>query len=120
LDVRRNRAAVLASSICAGNLFSGVHRYGCGPGPAGNTRSSFNLSSPTVAYVRSGKDCTPPVYRWANRTPEQILIDREAAMKYLKPARPLPPGTTFFEVVQGTWPGDETDEEVNRALEALS
>ena len=63
---------------------------------------------------------TPPVYRWANRTPEQKLADREEAMKWLRPGRPLPPGKTFFEVVQGTWPGDETDEEVNRALEELS
>ena len=70
--------------------------------------------------VAADEDHTPPVYRWAKRTPEQRLADREGAMKYLKPARPLPPGKTFFEVVQGTWPGDETDEEVNRALEELS
>ncbi len=59
-------------------------------------------------------------YRWANRTPEQKLADRAEAMKWIRPGRPLPPGKTFFEVVQGTWPGDETDEEVNRALEELS
>ena len=61
-----------------------------------------------------------PVYRWANRTPEQKAIDREEAMKWIRPGRPLPEGKTFWEVVQGTWPGDETDEEVNRALEELS
>ena len=72
------------------------------------------------APVTADDDCTPPVYRWANRTPEQKLADREEAMKWIRPGRPLPPGKTFFEVVQGTWPGDETDEEVNRALEGLS
>ena len=70
--------------------------------------------------ITADDDYTPPVYRWANRTPEQILVDREAAMKYLKPARPLPPGKTLDDVVCGTWPGDETDEEINRALEELS
>ena len=61
-----------------------------------------------------------PVYRWANRTPEQKAIDRAEAMKYLRPGRPLPEGKTFDDVVRGRWPGDETDEEVNRALEELS
>ncbi len=60
------------------------------------------------------------VYRWANRTPEQKLADREEAMKWIRPGRPLPPGKTLDDVVCGTWPGDETDEEVNRALEKLS
>ena len=41
-------------------------------------------------------------------------------MKYLKPARPLPPGKTLDDVVRGSWPGDESDEEINRALEELS
>lgn len=72
------------------------------------------------APATADDDYTPPDYRWANRTPEQKLADREVAMKYLKPARPLPPGKTLDDVVCGTWPGDETDEEVNRALEELS
>ncbi len=74
------------------------------------------------ASVRTPEDPDAPalVYRWANRTPEQVLADRAEAMKYLKPARPLPPGKTLDDMVCGSWPGDETDEEVNRALEELS
>ena len=60
------------------------------------------------------------VKRIINRTPEQKLADREAAMKYVKKGRPLPPGKTLDDVMCGQWPGDETDEEVNRALEELS
>lgn len=60
------------------------------------------------------------VKRIINRTPEEKLAEREAAMKYVRKGRPLPPGKTFFEVIEGTWPGDETDEEVIRALEELS
>lgn len=38
----------------------------------------------------------------------------------LKPRRLPPPGKTAMEMVTGQWPGDETDEQVNRALEELS
>ena len=58
--------------------------------------------------------------RWTNRTPEQKRIDREELMKRARKGRPLPEGKSFFEVVQGTWPGDETDEQIREALEDLS
>ncbi len=58
--------------------------------------------------------------RLANRTPEQKQADREKLMKTARKARPLPEGKTFFEVVQGTWPGDETDEQILKALDELS
>ncbi|MBL8865619.1 MAG: hypothetical protein KF873_01690 [Gemmataceae bacterium] len=58
--------------------------------------------------------------RLANRTPEQKLADREKLMRTARKARPLPEGKTFFEVVQGTWPGDETDEQILKALDELS
>ena len=55
-----------------------------------------------------------------NRTPEQKLADRAEAMTYLRKSRPLPEGKTFDDVVKGTWPGDETDEQIYEALEKLS
>lgn len=56
----------------------------------------------------------------ANRTPEQKLADRAEAMTYLRKGRPLPEGKTLNDVVEGTWPGDETDEQIYEALEGLS
>ena len=38
----------------------------------------------------------------------------------LKPRVPPPPGKTALQMVVGQWPGDETDEEINKALEELS
>jgi hypothetical protein len=48
-----------------------------------------------------------------DRKPPQSLAD-------LKPRIPTPPGTTWIESIRGQWPGDETDEEINRALEEMS
>ncbi len=39
------------------------------------------------------------VKRIINRMPEQKLADREAAMKYVKKGRPLPPGKTLDDVM---------------------
>lgn len=59
--------------------------------------------------------------RWlTSRTPEEIMATRERILKASRPARPLPEGKTLAEVVQGLWPGDETDEQVREALERLS
>jgi predicted DNA-binding antitoxin AbrB/MazE fold protein len=59
--------------------------------------------------------------RWlTSRTQEEILAARERILKASRPARPLPEGKTLAEVVQGLWPGDETDEQVREALEKLS
>src|SRR4051812_46568971 len=52
------------------------------------------------------------VKRMATRTPEQIMADRERVLRTARPGRPLPEGMTLFDVVEGTWPGDETDEEI--------
>ena len=38
----------------------------------------------------------------------------------IKPRRLLPPGKTVWDMIVGQWPGDETDEEINKALEELS
>jgi hypothetical protein len=47
------------------------------------------------------------------RKPPQSLAD-------LQPRIPAPPGTTWLESLRGQWPGDETDEEIDRALDELS
>jgi len=48
-----------------------------------------------------------------HRKPPQSLAD-------LKPRAATPPGTTWLEAIRGQWPGDESDEEINRALEEMS
>lgn len=42
------------------------------------------------------------------------------SLEELKPRLQPPPGKTAMDMIIGQWPGDETDEEVNRALEELS
>ena len=48
-----------------------------------------------------------------HRKPPQTLAD-------LKPRSPTPPGTTWLEAIRGQWPGDESDEEIERALKEMS
>ena len=60
------------------------------------------------------------IRRLTSRTPEQVLADREEILRSSPPPRPLPPGKTLADVVVGTWPGDETDEEIFEMLEKLS
>lgn len=60
------------------------------------------------------------VRRMISRTPEQVLADREAILKTARRARPLPVGKTLADVVSGTWPGDESDDEIRMQLERLS
>ncbi len=60
------------------------------------------------------------VARIQSRTQEQLLTDRDRILGLTPPPRPIPEGKTFFDVVQGTWPGDESDEEIRAALERLS
>jgi len=48
-----------------------------------------------------------------HRTPPQSVAD-------LKPRIPTPPNTTWLEAIRGQWPGDESNEEVDRALEEMS
>ncbi|MFN3652014.1 MAG: hypothetical protein ACK47B_20760 [Armatimonadota bacterium] len=47
------------------------------------------------------------------RKPPQSLAD-------LKPKRPAPPGQSWIAAIVGKWPGDESDEEVERILEEMS
>jgi hypothetical protein len=68
--------------------------------------------------------------RFASRILQQQLIlwelqalrnqPRPRSIDDLKPRIPTPPGRSWLEEVSGKWPGDETDEEIYRALEELS
>lgn len=60
------------------------------------------------------------IRRLTSRTPAQIEADRERILQASPPPRPLPLGKTLADVVVGTWPGDETDEEIFEMLEKLS
>ena len=55
-----------------------------------------------------------------NRTPEQIAATRARILALTPPPRPLPPGKTLEDVIVGKWPGDETDEQIQAALDELS
>jgi predicted DNA-binding antitoxin AbrB/MazE fold protein len=60
------------------------------------------------------------IRRLTSRTPEEIIAAREELERISRPARPLPPGKTLSDMVEGKWPGDETDEQIREALERLS
>lgn len=60
------------------------------------------------------------IEKMRSRTPEQILADRERLYLSVRRGRALPEGKTLLDMVEGTWPGDETDEEIRDALERLS
>jgi hypothetical protein len=45
---------------------------------------------------------------------------RPRSLDELKPRIPTPPGTSWLAQVMGKWPGEETDAEIERALEELS
>lgn len=55
-----------------------------------------------------------------SRTDEEIEEARRRIDARSPPPRPLPAGKTLEDVVVGTWPGDETDEQINEALKRLS
>jgi len=48
------------------------------------------------------------------------LVDRERILGLTSAPRPVPEGKTIYDVVEGTWPGEETDEEIRLGLERLS
>jgi hypothetical protein len=55
-----------------------------------------------------------------SRKPEQAEAARAALLALARPARPLPEGKTLNDVVEGTWPGDESDAEIHSILNELS
>ena len=60
------------------------------------------------------------VSRLTNRTPEQIAQAQACAIEAYPPLHTVPPGKTLADVVSGQWPGDETDEQIQQALQELS
>ena len=58
--------------------------------------------------------------RLADRTAAQIRADRERLLALTPAPRPLPDGKTLAEVVEGSWPGDESDAAVAVDLARLS
>jgi hypothetical protein len=74
----------------------------------------------------NGKDEDDPdalsraITRMVNRTPEEIAEAQMRAIATCKPQNEIPPGKTLFDMVAGKWPGDETDEQIQEALERLS
>jgi len=78
------------------------------------------VEAPPIDAAGNPDALTAAVNKLIDRTPEEKLADRTEALTYLRKGRPLPAGKTFDEVVRGTWPGDETDEQNNEALERLS
>lgn len=62
------------------------------------------------------------IQRQMMRAALEALKDRPRpkSLSDLKPRIPSPPGTNGLAQIVGQWPGDETDEEVERALEEMS
>jgi hypothetical protein len=60
------------------------------------------------------------IARLNNRTPNEIAAARDRLLASSPEPLPIPEGKTLSDVIMGKWPGDETDEEVNLALERLS
>lgn len=56
----------------------------------------------------------------ANRTNAEVEETRRKLFALSPPPTPLPEGKTLADMVEGTWPGDETDEQINDALKKLS
>lgn len=58
--------------------------------------------------------------RIRSRTPDQLREDRERILGLTPEPRPLPECKTLFDVVEATWPGDESEERVRASLVELS
>jgi hypothetical protein len=75
---------------------------------------------------RRGQDAAAYVRQVVERELVQqallALKDRKRphSLADLKPRIPTPPGTSWLEAIRGQWPGNESDEEINRALEEMS
>ena len=60
------------------------------------------------------------IAKMMNRTPEEVEATRARLFAEMEPPREIPEGKTLEDMISGKWPGDETDDEVLRALEKLS
>ena len=74
----------------------------------------------------NGKDEDDPdalsraLAKMTRRTSQEIAEAQAHAIATCKPRNEIPPGKTLFDMVAGKWPGDETDKEIEEALERLS
>ena len=68
----------------------------------------------------ASEESQPQVSRWAYRTSKQKEIDAEKALSRAWPARPLPEGKTWQDVLREVGRGNETDEQVTEALREMS
>lgn len=55
-----------------------------------------------------------------NRTAAEIEETRRRLFALSPPPMPIPEGKTLSDMIEGKWPGDETDEQINEALKRLS
>ncbi len=75
---------------------------------AGDSANAVSRSDPLAAEI----------HRLQSRS--EAEIEAVLARSIRKPIRPLPPGETLSDVIEGKWPGTETDQEIAEALERLS
>jgi hypothetical protein len=65
-----------------------------------------------AAAAQQGKDARDYVRDLVKRD----LVLRELEALRIQPRIPPPPGKSWLEAVVGQWPGDESDEEIERTL----
>ena len=56
----------------------------------------------------------------ARRSSEEVRAARERILGASPPAREIPAGKTVLDMVEGKWPGTETDAEIQEALARIS
>lgn len=54
------------------------------------------------------------------RSSEQIEAARQRIIEATRAPREIPAGQTLLDVIEGKWPGSETDAEIKDALDRLS
>ena len=79
-----------------------------------------NSQAPPPIAADAADALTAAVDKLVNRTEAEMLASRARVMKTVRLGRPLPEGKTVLDMIEGTWPGDETDERIFEALEGLS
>lgn len=60
------------------------------------------------------------IARLNTRTPAEIAAARNRVLAASPKPLPIPEGKTLSDMIMGKWPGTETDEQINTALERLS
>jgi len=78
------------------------------------------VEMPPIEAPENPDALTEALNKLINRTEAEMLASRARVMKTVRVGRPLPEGKTLADVVEGPWPGDETEGVTNRALEVLS